>query len=303
MTDKARGTAEMIIAMLISGTIGWFVVMSGRPVLDVVFWRCAIGTVALLGLCAATGAVRTRLTWTQFIIAVAGGVAIVLNWLLLFASYSHASIAIATAVYNTQPFMLLGFGALFFGERITAAKVLWLLVAFAGLLLIISTKPQASYIGSSYGLGILMALSAAFGWAIAAITTKKLKGVAPQRVALIHVATGTLMLAPFISFGSLPQAASTWSMLITLGLVHTGLMYALMYSAVQKLPTHLQGALSFIYPVVAVLVDVLALGHQLNAVQIFGSATILVAAAGMSLGWTWRNPVANLFRRAARDRL
>jgi hypothetical protein len=32
-----RGTIEMSSAMLISGTIGWFVLFSGQPVLNVVF--------------------------------------------------------------------------------------------------------------------------------------------------------------------------------------------------------------------------------------------------------------------------
>jgi hypothetical protein len=42
MMDKTirRGSFEMTAAMLISGTIGWFVLVSGQPVLDVVFWRC-----------------------------------------------------------------------------------------------------------------------------------------------------------------------------------------------------------------------------------------------------------------------
>lgn len=34
-----RGTLEMTSAMLICGTIGWLVLLSGQPVLDVVFWR------------------------------------------------------------------------------------------------------------------------------------------------------------------------------------------------------------------------------------------------------------------------
>ena len=43
-----RGTLEMISAMLICGTIGWLVVVSGQPVLDVVFWRCVFGAATLL---------------------------------------------------------------------------------------------------------------------------------------------------------------------------------------------------------------------------------------------------------------
>jgi drug/metabolite transporter (DMT)-like permease len=71
-----------------------------------------------------------------------------------------------------------------------------------------------------------------------------------------------------------------------MGIVHTGLMYVLLYGAIQKLPTHLTGALSFIYPIAAIVVDRFAFGHVLGIVQIGGAAIILIAAAGMNLGWT-----------------
>ena len=104
-----RGSLEMIAAMLISGTIGWFVLVSGQPVLEVVFWRCVFGAGTLLLICAAMGLLKPGvLTRATFLLAVVSGVAIVGNWVLLFASYSRASIAIGTAVYNVQPFMLVG---------------------------------------------------------------------------------------------------------------------------------------------------------------------------------------------------
>lgn len=284
---QARGAVEMILAMAISGTIGWFVIMSGRPVLDVVFWRCVFGAVALFALCAWLGLFRRRIAWGQFGLAVIGGVAIVLNWLLLFGAYAHTSISIATAIYNTQPFMLLAFGAAMFSERITATKMGWLLLAFVGVLLITLHKPTATYVGGgNYALGIVMALCAALGWAAAAVTTKRLTGVPPQLIALIHVGTGSLMLLPFAELSHLPQGMPVWSLLITLGFIHTGVMYALMYSAVQRLPTHLQGALSFVYPAVAVLVDTIAFGHQLDLLQITGVIAVLVAAGGTTLGGT-----------------
>lgn len=265
MTDRQRGVLEMTAAMLISGSIGWFVLISGRPVLEVVFWRCLIGALALAALCLAFGLFPRGIGPRQLALAVLGGVAIVFNWLLLFGAYAHATIAVATAVYNVQPFILLGFGAALFGERLTAAKLGWLALAFAGVLAIVLHKPSAMYPeGGDYPLGIAMALLAALGWAVAAITTKRLKGVPPQLIALIHVTTGTVMLAPLVDWSSLPEAPSTWSILATLGILHTGVMYALMYAAVQRLPTDLQGALSFIYPVVAILVDVVTLGTTLG---------------------------------------
>ncbi|RWB03362.1 DMT family transporter [Mesorhizobium sp.] len=291
MDSTVRGTVEMAAAMVILGTIGWFVVMSGEPIMDVVFWRCAFGAITLLIICAALGLLRGTLSLRIVAIAALGGAAIVINWLLLFSSFSRASISIATAVYNTQPFMLVGFGALFFSERLTLTKLAWLGIAFAGMLLIVQGSPDAgSDVGTDYFIGIAMALGAAFFWAVAAIVTKKLKGTPPHLIALIQVCVGVVILAPFANLSHLPADVWSWSMLATLGVVHTGLMYILMYGAIQKLPTYLQGSLSFIYPVVAILVDVVAFGHRLHPAQMVGGAAILVAAAGMNLGWTlWQS--------------
>lgn len=287
MNERGRGIVEMSTAMLVSGTIGWFVLQSGQPVINVVFWRCLIGAGALLIICASLGLIRPGiLSGRQFAVAVLGGLAIVANWLLLFAAYPHASISVATTVYNTQPFMLLGLGALFLGERITAQKLAWLAVAFAGVVLIVEAKQDHAALSGHYGLGILLALAAAFFYALAAFAAKWLKGTPPHLVALIQVLTGALLLAPFADFSILPQTAGGWSLLATVGVVHTGLMYILLYGAIQKLHVHLTGALSFIYPIASIAVDRIAFGHQLQPIQIAGSLLVLIAAAGTTLGWT-----------------
>jgi drug/metabolite transporter (DMT)-like permease len=287
MNERGRGIVEMSAAMLISGTIGWFVLQSGQPVINVVFWRCLIGAGALIVICAALGLIRPGiLSRRQIAVAILGGLAIVANWLLLFAAYPHASISVATTVYNTQPFMLLGLGALFLGERITAQKLAWLAVAFAGVILIVQAKQDNAALSGHYALGILLALAAAFFYALAAFAAKWLKGTPPHLVALIQVLTGALLLAPFADFSILPQTTGGWSILATVGIVHTGLMYILLYGAIQKLPVHLTGALSFIYPVASIAVDRIAFGHQLQPIQIAGSLLVLIAAAGTTLGWT-----------------
>ncbi|MHA6196442.1 DMT family transporter [Pseudomonas wadenswilerensis] len=287
-----RGSLEMIGAMLISGTIGWFVLVSGQPVLDVVFWRCLFGAATLLAICAAMGFLRPGLlTRTTFLLAVLSGVAIVGNWVLLFASYSRASIAIGTAVYNVQPFMLVGLAALFLGEKITVPKLFWLAVSFAGMLAIVSAHGSQGESGDAYLLGIALALGAAFLYALAALVIKRLTGTPPHLIALIQVCTGVLLLAPFANLGGLPTTHAELGSLVTLGIVHTGLMYVLLYGAIQKLPTALTGALSFIYPIAAIGVDWIAFGHRLEALQWLGVAAILLAAAGMQRGWWFKSAV------------
>jgi len=285
-----RGSLEMAGAMTIAGTIGWFVLISGRPVLDVVFWRCVFGAATLLVVCACMGLLRPgALDWPRFGLALVSGIAIVGNWIMLFAAYSRASIGIATVVYNTQPFMFVGLGALFLGERLTVQKMAWLGLAFIGMLAITQSHSAPAYGGHAYLAGIALALGAALLYAVAALLVKRLTGTAPHLIALIQVCAGAALLAPYAHYAVLPTLPpAAWSTLLALGVIHTGLAYVLLYGAIQRLPTAMTGILSFIYPLVAILVDWIAFGHRLQWPQWFGVAAILLAVAGMQQGWTPR---------------
>lgn len=281
-----RGVVEMTAAMLMSGTIGWLVVKSGQSPLEVVFVRCVFGAITLALVCAGLGFLRRdALSWRVVGLAAAGGAAIVANWLLLFAAFSRASISMATAAYNTQPFMLVALGGLVMRERVSASTAAWLVIAFIGLVLVVRVEPAVLAVPGKYLEGIGYALGAALCYAISALVTKRLKGTAPHLIALIQVTLGALILAPFVDWRALPATAMPWLELATLGIVNTGFMYVLLYGAIQKLPTAVTGALSFIYPVVAIAVDHVAFGQTLAWIQALGAALILLAAAGVNLGW------------------
>ncbi|ACD14860.1 DMT family transporter [Paraburkholderia phytofirmans] len=281
-----RGAAEMTMAMLMSGTIGWLVVSSQQSPFNVVFFRCIFGGATLALVCALLGLFQRKLfSWKMLGLALLGGAAIVINWVLLFAAYSRASISMATAVYNTQPFMLVALGALVFRERISASTVAWLVIAFVGLVFVVKVEPAVLAVPGQYLVGVAYAVGAAAMYAVSSIITKRLKGTPPHLIALIQVSLGVLMLAPFVRFDALPATGVQWLELVVLGIVNTGLMYVLLYGAIQKLPTSMTGALSFIYPVVAIIVDRVAFGQTLAWIQVLGAVLILVAAAGVNLGW------------------
>lgn len=281
--DYKTGVWQMTAAMLISGSIGVFVLLSGQPVTDVVFWRCLVGALTLFILTRLSGDWRSHLTLKVIVVAALGGVALVLNWLLLFAAYSRLSIGLATLVYNTQPLMLVLMSMLFLGEKVTRAKWYWLLAAFGGMALVLAGQLTRSH-HDGWLLGIAMALGAAFFYALTALITRRLKGVPPQQIALVQVSVGVLMLLP-VSHFSLSPTPFQWSILVLLGVLHTGVMYQLLYGAIQKLPTPVTGSLSFIYPLVAIAADQWVFGHSLSLHQLAGGALILLAAAGNNLGW------------------
>jgi Predicted permease, DMT superfamily len=287
MGDRQKGVWQMSLAMLISGSIGAFVLLSGLPVTEVVFWRCLIGAVALFLFIRISKQPFSPLTKVTLGLAILGGIALVVNWMLLFAAYARISIGLSTVVYNTQPFMLVMMGMLL-GERVSLAKWGWLLLAFGGVVVLLSGELTGKH-EAGWLSGIALALGAAFFYALTAIITRKLRSIAPQHIALIQVLTGVVMLLPLAHMPTF-SGHFPWGILLTLGIVHTGIMYQLLYSAIQKLPTPVTGSLSFIYPVVAIVVDNLVFGHSLTAPQLAGGALILVAAAGNNLGWGEKKP-------------
>ena len=282
MKHTVTGVWQMSLAMIISGSIGAFVLLSGLPVIDVVFWRCLIGALTLAGFISLSRQPFSQLTRLTLLLAIIGGVAVVINWLLLFAAYARISIGMATVVYNTQPFMLVLMGILA-GERVALIKWGWLALAFFGVVVLLSSELMQAH-GGQLAAGIALALGAAFFYALTAMIARKLRPLPPQHIAFIQVIVGTIMLLPLVHRPDF-SAAFPWRYLLILGVVHTGIMYQLLYSAIQKLPTPAIGSLSFIYPIVAIVVDYLVFDHALAPVQLAGGALILLAAAGNNLGW------------------
>lgn len=282
MKHTVTGVWQMSLAMIISGSIGAFVLLSGLPVIDVVFWRCLIGSLTLAGFITLSRQPFSQLTRLTLLLAILGGVALVINWLLLFAAYARISIGMATVVYNTQPFMLVLMGMLA-GERVALIKWGWLALAFFGVVVLLSSELMQAH-GGQLAAGIALALGAAFFYALTAMIARKLRPLPPQHIAFIQVIVGTIMLLPLVHRPDF-SAAFPWRYLLILGVVHTGIMYQLLYSAIQKLPTPAIGSLSFIYPIVAIVVDYLVFDHALAPVQLAGGALILLAAAGNNLGW------------------
>lgn len=135
------------------------------------------------------------LSRTTLLLAILGGVALVVNWLLLFAAYERISIGLSTVVYNTQPFMLVLMG-MFLGERVSLVKWGWLFLAFGGVVILLSSELTGAH-GSEWLTGIGLAMAAAFFYALTAIIARKLKTIAPQHIAFIQVLTGVVMLLPF----------------------------------------------------------------------------------------------------------
>ncbi|WP_373379059.1 DMT family transporter [Cupriavidus nantongensis] len=280
--SRPGGTWRMAAAMVLSGTIGWFVVTSGQPPLDVVFFRCLFGGAALLGaLTLQRGWVRMSRAQAGWLVL--GGVTLVLNWLALFSAYAYSGIAIATVVYHTQPFFLLLLTSVLQREPFPFARLPWLLLAFAGVMLITGLEHGAG--GASMLAGIGLGLLAALLYAVTTLATRRLQAIPPGQIAGLQMVLGVLMLAPLAHPPAGSYGGVTWAALLALGLVHTGVMYTLLYGAFQRLSVVSIATLSFIYPLVAIVIDVMVFGVVLGPLQVAGMALVLLGVVANQLGW------------------
>lgn len=276
--EVKRGTAELVLAMCLSGTIGLFVVESGQSPINVVFFRCAIGGACLLVYCVSAKLFgKTAFTPRNVGLLLVVGLSIVLNWLCLFSAFSYVSIGLSVTIYHVQPFVVFFVGALLFHTRLSKARMLWLAIAFLGVVLIIHPDPRVTGERGRYLVGCGLSLLAALLYGTATLASKKIKGVPPHVIALCQMLIGVLVLAPFVRFADTPATAAQWGCLVTLGVVHSALMYILIYSAYQKLDTGKIAILAYVYPVVAVLVDYVYFGRVLSPAQMGGGAMVLVA--------------------------
>ncbi|TPW31408.1 DMT family transporter [Martelella alba] len=284
--SERTGAMQMLVAMATAGTVGLFVVFAHLPVVSIVFWRCILGGTILFGVCARLGYLTMAgLDRRRIVFMMLGGLAILGNWLFLFAAYARAPISVTATVYNTQPFMMVILGALFLGERLTASRIIWLAAGFAGVVVITGGPFTGAAVSQTYLIGVGFAFVSAFFYALSAIFTKALKGVPPHLIALVHMGLSALLLLPFVSWTVWPQTMLSWGSVAALGIIHTGLVYVLLYAGFQKLPTVISGALSFVYPVVAIIADALVFGHVFSAPQMLGAALIFISAAATTFGW------------------
>ena len=78
-----------------------------------------------------------------------------------------------------------------------------------------------------------------------------------------------------------PAWGSSWAWLAGLGVIHTGLAYVVLYAGMAHLSTSRIALLQFVYPAAAVMVDWLAYGRALNAVQLIGVGVMALALLGV----------------------
>lgn len=272
---------KMVAAMLLAGSIGVFVVESGVSAPLVVFFRCLIGGGALL-LYVLIGRRRVflLLSWKSFFMMCLSGLTMAANWVLFFMAYEHASISLVTTVYHIYPFVVLFASVALFRERIALSSLAWAALAFSGVALVAMGQGAGAVMTST---GLALTMGAMICYAATLLITKHLATTPTELLSVVQLLVGAAVLLPLAGGASGQIEAASWKYLLVLGIVHTALMYMLLYGAVQALDTNRVAILSFLYPLTALVFDILVYDFFPGVLQIAGLVIITIAVLGERL--------------------
>ena len=302
--NDPRSAALMALAMAIFGTIGIFRRMIPLSSAWVAFFRGAIGSLFLIAFVWANHKAGRKRTPDRAVVAklILSGALIGINWALLFEAYNHTTVSIATLCYYMAPTFVIIMSCVIFRERLTVIKAACAAASLAGMVLIsgIAGSGSSASSGSDGGVlsgvsglvsggglteetvGILFGLGAAVLYASVVLINKSIRISDPYNKTIVQLISATVVLIPYLAVkDGLPDAEWTIeliALLLTIGIVHTGLSYALYFGSMEGLKTHTVALFSYIDPVTALILSHVILHEELTFLGIFGAVLILGSA-------------------------
>jgi len=277
MSDHNKARLQIILAMAVWGTIPLFTraipVSSGelalyRALLAAAFIALYLLAVRRLPDLRALGRDLPKLALS--------GAAMGFNWILLFEAYKYTTVSIATLSYYFAPVLVTQLSPILFKEKLSRRGILCFAMSTLGIVLI-TIAPGAG--GANHGLGIAFGLGAAMLYAFVVLLNKSITRVSGLHRTILQFLAAVAVLLPYVlcTTGLHPEVLDGKGLLclLILGLVHTGVAYCLYFSNLKAVSGQEAAILSYVDPLVAVVVSVTLLSEPMTLLQLLGGALIL----------------------------
>ena len=268
---------KIIIAMVAFGTISIFV--KGIPLTsgETAFFRALIGFVAIFTYrTVANGSFKIKIGKKDLIVLILSGAAMAFNWILLFEAYKYTSVSVATLSYYFAPIVVAVVSPLIFKEHTTLKQIVCFVMATAGLVMVTKVGEMS---GNNDALGVMFGLGAAMLYASVILLNKFIKSIGGIDRTVIQFGCAIITLFPYImltgGFDAHNMDFGGIANMLILGVFHTGICYCLYFSSLKDLKGQQAAILSYIDPMVAIIVSVFVLGESITPVQALGGAIIL----------------------------
>ncbi len=278
---NSKNLLMLTASMFIFGTIGIFRRYIPFPSGLI---ACLRGVIGFLFLIIFMAAAKKKISFadikSNLVLLLLSGAFIGFNWILLFEAYRYTTVAKATLCYYMQPIFVILLSPLFFKEKLTVKNLLCTAAAFAGMILI-SGVIGGKGAETAEIKGILFGLGAAVLYSGVVIMNKKLKKISAYDKTAVQLASAALVILPytliFEDTANTEISALTVIMILIVGIVHTGIAYAMYFGSMDGLKAQTIAIFSYIDPVVAIILSAVILKENPGITGIIGTVLVLGA--------------------------
>lgn len=285
-TNDSRALLKLIISMLIFGTVGIFrryiPLSSGM----LAFSRGVLGGCFLLLIMILRSGTGIRkilaLAGSRLPLLIVSGALIGINWMLLFEAYNYTTVAVATLCYYMEPTIVIVASAFLFRERLDAKKLICVAASIVGMIFVSGVLGGVSA-ASGNMKGIVLGLSAAVFYSSVVIINKLIGSMDVYVKTTVQLFSASLILLPYLMINKDWGAAGSMGiialvMVLVVGILHTGIAYALYFGSISGLRAQTVALFSYIDPVTALILSAVFLGEPLGLSGLLGALLIIGAA-------------------------
>ncbi len=278
MKKHINARLMMSVSMAVFGTLGIFTRNIALSSGELALYRAILAVaVIVIYMLLKKHRLEFKAIKKEMFLPLFSGMAMGINWILLFEAYKYTTISAATLSYYFAPVIVMLVCPILFSEKMTKKQILCFVMSTAGLVLIIGFdgigKTGTDFIGILFGLG------AAVFYATVVLLNKFIKNVAGIQRTLLQFLAAILILLPYVAATGTSGIAKLDPLgvvcLLIVGLIHTGVTYCMYFSALKELKGQEAAILSYIDPLVAVFMSVFILGESIKWLQLLGGALIL----------------------------
>jgi RarD protein len=264
--------------MLVFGTIGLFVKYIPLASSEIALYRAVLASVLIfLFLIISKRKISFKNIKKQLPLLFISGVCVGFNWILLFQAYKYTTVSVATLSYYFAPVLVTLICPIVFKEKMTLKN--WVCFAFSTLGIVLITGIGDLSQGKNHLIGVLYGLGAACLYAVVVVINKFIKNVDGIERTFLQFLSAIVVLLPFVILsGGINISTLNGNgliMLLIVGVVHTGINYCLYFSSLKDLKGQQSAILSYIDPLVAVIISFIALNENLTTMQGIGGLLIL----------------------------
>lgn len=184
-------------------------------------------------------------------------------------------------IIGIVPVIMAILGFTFFNERMRSIQILGAVIAFSGLLILISNGNIKS-INFISNYGDLLVLGSAFTWSIYSFFGRKVTLSYPPSLTILYLFLTMLVILSPVTLSSeffhriYLLSVIDWSALIFLGVFCAGIAYVLWAEAMSELPASQVGAFLYIEPFVTVFTAWLLLNENITLLMIASGIVIII---------------------------